>query len=73
MHTIEFASNEEDWIGAWNNNNVISNWIGAAQATSNPNEAILIPQVGADGIYYSGVRRIGSNIDITIRIVRVDR
>ena len=71
LETIEFATDSENWIDTWNNNTVISNWIGAAQATSNPNEATLIPQVGADGTYYSGTRRIGSNTAKTIKIVKV--
>lgn len=71
LETIEFATDSQNWIDTWNNNTVISNWIGAAQATSNPNEANLIPQVGADGTYYSGTRRIGSNTARTIKIVKV--
>ena len=71
LETIEFATDSENWIDTWNNNTVISNWIGAAQATSNPNEANLIPQVGVDGTYYSGTRRIGSNTEKTIKIVKV--
>lgn len=73
LHTIEFATDSENWIDTWNNNTTISNWIGAAKGTANPNEAILIPQVGADGVYYTGSRRIGSNASITIRILKVEK
>ena len=43
IKTIEFATNESDWIGAWNSNQTLVNWLGTlVQDSLDPNKATLI-------------------------------
>lgn len=43
LKTIEFTTDEEDWIGTWNNNSVLVGWLGTAVAVAGKeDEATLI-------------------------------
>ncbi len=73
LRTIEYVTDEENWIGKWNSS-ILANAIGTAiPVDGNPNEATIQPISGADGTYYTGVRRIGSNAEIVVKIVVVRR
>lgn len=54
LKTIEFTTDEEDWIGTWNNNAVLVGWLGTAVAVSGKDdEATLIWPADEVNDYYS--------------------
>ena len=54
LKTIEFTTDEEDWIGAWNNNSVLVGWLGTAVAVEGKDdEATLIWPADEVNDYYS--------------------
>ena len=53
LTTIEFVTDEEDWIAAWNNHPVLPNWLGPATSTEIEGEATLTPFTTRPETYYS--------------------
>lgn len=54
LKTIEFTTDEEDWIGTWNNNSVLVGWLGTAVAVEGKDdEATLIWPADEVNDYYS--------------------
>lgn len=54
LKTIEFTTDEEDWIGTWNNNSVLVGWLGTAVAVAGKeDEATLIWPPDEVNEYYS--------------------
>lgn len=54
LKTIEFTTDEEDWIGTWNNNSVLVGWLGTAVAVAGKeDEATLIWPEDEINEYYS--------------------
>lgn len=54
LKTIEFTTDEEDWIGTWNNNSVLVGWLGTVVAVAGKeDEATLIWPADEVNEYYS--------------------
>lgn len=43
LHTVEFVTDEEDWIGAWNNHPILPKVLGTATASEMENEGNMTP------------------------------
>ena len=71
LTTIEFVTDQEDFVAAWNNHAIFPNWLGQAskQDGDGENEATLTPITGNSNPYYTTT----SNWPKPTRLVRVRR
>lgn len=54
LETIEFTTEQEDWISAWNNHSILPNWFGpATRIEGNDMEATITPYSIAPSIIYT--------------------